>query len=77
MKDLRYSEAKKIKLENVVIIESKSLDDECYSVNLLEKNGYTQAGPCSKYALGLIYANRVKKYTNFENTLQNIKKIRK
>lgn len=76
-KDLRDSDGKRIKLKDVAIIESKSLDDECYTVNLLKKFGYEQAHPCSKYAIGLINAKKVKSKTSFENTLKKIKKITK
>lgn len=75
--DLRNKKAKAQPLKNLVIVESKSLDSECYSVNLLKKHGHVQAKACSKYALGLIQAKAVKKTSHFEETLKQIKKITK
>jgi hypothetical protein len=56
VKDLRNDTAKSIKLENLVIIESKSLSDHCKSLDIIKSHGVKQAGACSKYSLGIVYS---------------------
>lgn len=51
VKDLRNDKARDIKLENLVIIESKSLSDSCKSLDIIKSHGVDQAGSCSKYSL--------------------------
>jgi len=51
VKDLRNEKARDIKLENLVIIESKSLSDNCKSCEIIKSHGVERAGSCSKYSL--------------------------
>ena len=51
VKDLRSEVANEIKLDNLVIIESKSLSDNCKSVQTIEAHGISRANSCSKYSL--------------------------
>lgn len=51
VKDLRNEQASEIHLDNLVIIESKSLSDTCKSVQTIESHGITRANSCSKYSL--------------------------
>ncbi|MCD5375026.1 polyphosphate polymerase domain-containing protein [Candidatus Gracilibacteria bacterium] len=76
VKDLRNEKAKNIKLDNLVIIESKSLSDNCKSLDIIKGYGVKQAGSCSKYSLGVIYSGLAEKWTKFEKTMKKIKKIR-
>jgi len=76
VKDLRNEKAKNIKLDNLVIIESKSLSDNCKSLDIIKWYGVKQAGSCSKYSLWVIYSGLAEKWTKFEKTMKKIKKIR-
>jgi hypothetical protein len=76
VKDLRNDTAKSIKLENLVIIESKSLSDHCKSLDIIKSHGVKQAGACSKYSLGIVYSWLAEKWTKFEKTMKKIKAIR-
>jgi hypothetical protein len=76
VKDLRNKKAKNIKLDNLVIIESKSLSDNCKSLDIIKSHGVDQAGSCSKYSLGVVYSGLAEKWTKFEKTMKKIKEIR-
>jgi hypothetical protein len=76
VKDLRNDKAKNIKLDNLVIIESKSLSDHCKSLDIIKSHGVKQAKACSKYSLGIVYSWLAEKWTKFEKTMKKIKKIR-
>ena len=76
VKNLRSKKAKNIKLENLVIIESKSLSDNCKSIQIIEWHGIKRAKSCSKYSLGIIYSGLAEKWSKFEKTIQKIKEIR-
>ena len=56
VKDLRNAKAQDITLDNLVIIESKSLADSCKSLEIIESHGISRANSCSKYSLGVIYS---------------------
>ena len=74
--DLRDEEANSIKLKNLVIIESKSLWNDCTSMKIMKKHGIAEAKSCSKYSLGVVYAGLVKKYDTFAETMEEIEKIK-
>ena len=74
--DLRTKKAKKTKLKNLVIIESKSLSKDCLSCKLLSKHNIAQAKSCSKYSLGVIYSGLAEKWSHFQTTLTAIGEIR-
>ena len=76
VKDLRTKGAKNIKLDNLVIIESKSLSNDCLSVNMIESQGVERANSCSKYSLGVIYSGLAEKWSKFQETMNKIKEIR-
>lgn len=74
--DLRDEEAKDIKLKNLVIIESKSMDDNCKSLKVMKRHGLDEASSCSKYSLGVVYAGLAKKHDTFDKTIKEIEKIK-
>lgn len=76
VKDLRTKKAKNIKLDNLVIIESKSLSDNCKSIEIIESHGIARASSCSKYSLGVVYSGLAEKWSKFEKTMKKIKEIR-
>lgn len=76
IKDLRHEDAKDIKLKNLVIIESKSLSDDCKSLHIIESKGIARADSCSKYSLGVVYSGLATKWTKFEETMKKIQEIR-
>ncbi len=76
VKDLRNKWAKNIKLDNLVIIESKSLSNDCLSVNIIESHGIARANSCSKYSLGVIYSGLAEKWSKFQETMNKIADIR-
>lgn len=76
VKDLRTKHAKNISLDNLVIIESKSLSDDCKSINIIESHGIARANSCSKYSLWVIYSGLAEKWSKFEETMKKIKEIR-
>lgn len=76
VKDLRTKGAKNIKLDNLVIIESKSLSTDCKSIQIIESHGVDRANSCSKYSLGVIYSGLAEKWSKFQETMNRIKEIR-
>jgi len=76
VKDLRNEKAKNIKLDNLVIIESKSLSDTCKSIQIIESHGIERANSCSKYSLGVIYSGLAEKWSKFQETMDKIAAIR-
>lgn len=76
VKDLRNDKAKNIKLENLVIIESKSLSDNCKSLWIIESHWIDRAGSCSKYSLWIVYSGLAEKWSKFQKTMDRIKEIR-
>jgi len=76
IKDLRNKKAKKKSLKNLVIIESKSLSDDCKSIKIIESHGIKRANSCSKYSLWVIYSGLAEKWSKFEETMKKIKEIR-
>lgn len=76
VKDLRSKNAKRIKLDNLVIIESKSLSHDCKSIQIIESHGIDRANSCSKYSLGVIYSGLAEKWSKFQETMNRIQEIR-
>ena len=76
VKDLRSKKAKNIKLKNLVIIESKSLSDNCKSCEIIKSHGIDRAGSCSKYSLWVVYSGLTEKWSKFQKTMNKIKDIR-
>jgi len=76
VKDLRNKKAQNIKLKNLVIIESKSLSDNCKSCEIIASHWVERAGSCSKYSLWVVYSGLAEKWTKFQKTMDKIKEIR-
>lgn len=76
VKDLRNKGAKNISLDNLVIIESKSLSENCKSIQIIESHGIERANSCSKYSLGVVYSGLVEKWSKFQETMNKIAEIR-
>ncbi len=74
--DLRSKKKKLTKLKNLVIIESKSLSENCLSCELMEKHNIAKAKACSKYSLWVIYSGLAEKWSHFSKTLKAIGEIR-
>jgi len=75
-KDLRNKNSKETDLKNLVIIESKSLNKDCFSCNIIAKHNIEQANSCSKYSLWVVYAWLTEKHETFNETMEKIKDIR-
>lgn len=75
IKDLRNTEKKEIKLNNLVILESKSSGKNGTSYKTMEKLWIRRSPSCSKYALWLAYLWNVTEYSTFEKTMHQIDKI--
>jgi len=76
IKDLRDEKANEVNLQNLVIIESKSLDKKCISSKIMKKHKFKQSKSCSKYSLWVVYSWLAKKYDTFKDTMEKIKNIR-
>lgn len=74
--DLRKKSAKVVDLKNLVIIESKSLKEDCEACEIMKKNKIDKAKSCSKYSLWVVYSWLAEKYDTFKDTMEQIKKIR-
>ena len=74
--DLRDDDASETNLKNLVIIESKSLETECKSLEIMEKHWFQQAKSCSKYSLWVVYSGLAKKYDTFKATMKEIESIK-
>ncbi len=77
VKDLRSKKSDFIELENLVIVESKSMSKKCTSKKVMKSHKIKKAKSCSKYGLWLIYSGLVKKYAIFEDTMKAIAEIKK
>ncbi len=75
LKDIRNKKAKQNKLQNVIILESKSTSKKCPSEKIMEKHNIQQASSCSKYSLGIVYSWIAKEHSVFDKTLKQIEKI--
>lgn len=74
--DLRKKWAKVVDLKNLVIVESKSLQEKSQASEIMEKNKIKKAKSCSKYSLGVVYSWLAEKFDTFKETMEQIKKIR-
>lgn len=74
--NLRDPNSKEVDLKNLVIIESKSLSEDCNSIRIIEKHWIKKANSCSKYSLWVIYSWIVSKFDTFKDTMAKIKEIR-
>lgn len=75
--DARNPENKPVKLQNLVIIESKSNADECKSHEVLKSHGIESASGCSKYCLGMYYHHLATTRESFKETISTIEAIKK
>ncbi|PID86409.1 hypothetical protein CSB08_00295 [Candidatus Gracilibacteria bacterium] len=75
-KNLRDPKAKKTSLENAVILESKSMSEDCLSHRVMKKLGIETASSCSKYCLGLIYSGIEGGKGKFKKTIKQIKEMK-
>lgn len=78
LEDLRNTWKEIISLDNLVILESKSMSKNWKSAEIMKKNKIKKAGSCSKYSLWICYQEIVKKedMKNFKSTMRIIEKIR-
>lgn len=74
--DLRNENKPQISLNNVVIIESKSMNKNCISKDIMKKNKIKKSYNCSKYCIWLLYNNTVLEHWLFEKTMKKIEKLR-
>ena len=74
--NLRDKKSKEVNLKNLVIIESKSLNDNCKSTEIMRNNNLEEAKSCSKYSLWVVYSGLAKKFDTFKETMIKIKEIR-
>ena len=75
LRDLRQKKKKKHELENLVIIESKSMSTDCLSHRILAKHLIPQAA-CSKYCLWVYYMGHAENFSTFEKTINTAEKIK-
>lgn len=74
--NLRSYKSEEISLTNLIIIESKSLNQISKSSDILHKFGHSPAKSCSKYSLWVIYSWLTKRFDTFKETIAKIKEIR-
>lgn len=76
LESLRNSESKETELNNLVIIESKSMNKNSTSKNIMKKNDIKKIPNCSKYCLWVIYNDKTNEPWIFKKTIKKIEKIR-
>lgn len=74
--DLRNDNSKEVDLTNLVIVESKSMSKKCKSVDIIKSHWIKKAKSCSKYSLWVVYSWLAEKFSTFENTISEIKRIK-
>lgn len=74
--DLR-DENKQKSLNDIVIIESKSMNKHCVSENIMKKNKIKKSSNCSKYCLWVLYNNKALDHWIFKKTIKKIKNLQK
>jgi len=74
--NIRDKNSKQIYLKNLVIIESKSLNKDCLSNEIMKNHNFEEAKSCSKYSLWVVYSGLATKYDTFVETMEKIKEIR-
>lgn len=63
------------KLQNVVIVESKSSGNKCKSHKIMKKHNIAQVMSCSKYCLGLILTGVFSKKWKLKDTIKKIESM--
>ncbi len=76
LEDLRNEWKDIISLDNLVILESKSMSKDWKSAKIMKKYGIKKASSCSKYSLGLCYQKMVEDVSKFKPTMRKIEKIK-
>lgn len=76
LEDLRNKWKDVISLDNLVILESKSMSKDWKSAEIMKKYDIKKAGSCSKYSLGLCYQAMVEDTSKFKSTMRKIEKIK-
>ncbi len=74
--NIRKKNKKKIGLDNLVIVESKSMSKKCSWVEIMKEKGIKKAQSCSKYGLWVVYSGLTEKFSRFEDTMNKIAEIR-
>jgi len=75
LQDLRNDWKDIIPLENLVILESKSMSKDGKSAQIMKKYDIKRASSCSKYGLGLCYQKMIEDTSKFKTTMRKIEKI--
>lgn len=75
LEDLRNKWKDIISLNNLVILESKSMSKDGKSAQIMKKYDIKRAGSCSKYGLWLCYQDIVPDTSRFKTTMRKIEKI--
>lgn len=75
LEDLRNVWKEMIFLDNLVIIESKSMSKDWKSAKIMKKHDIKRASSCSKYGLGLCYQKMIEDTSKFKRTMKKIEKI--
>lgn len=78
LEDLRNKGKEIISLDNLVILESKSMSKNGKSSEIMKKNNIKRSASCSKYSLWICYQKIVedKDMTTFKSTMRRIEKIK-
>lgn len=63
------------KLDEIVIVESKSNSEHCVTGKIMKKMKVRQAKGCSKYCLGLLYTKRITETKRFAETIAMMDRI--
>lgn len=77
--NLRWNADKKslpINLNNLVIVESKSMSEKSFLSKIMDRYSIKKAKSCSKYSLWVVYSGLAEKYSTFEHTMKEIKRIK-
>ena len=74
--NLRKPDSKEADLKNLIIVESKTLNENCKSLEVMKSHNIKQAKACSKYSLWVIYAWLAEKHDHFAKTMKKIKEVR-
>lgn len=75
LEDLRNKWKEIISLDNLVILESKSISKDGKSAQIMKKYDIKRASSCSKYSLWLCYQKMVEDTSKFSRTMRKIEKI--
>lgn len=76
LEDLRNDWKAIIKLDNLVIVESKTMSKDWKSWYIMKKHNVKKADSCSKYSLWLCYQKMIEDKSRFKTTMKKINKIR-